>query len=319
MARASVAGHAAAALLALLVAACGEATPNPPDAPESGGAGDAEPGAERQTFEQSFVFAAVSGDSAFFVPWLMRTTAYPDSAVRGTRGWLGRSGTWEAFYDEEWTTPATRAPSRILPHGSLDLLVEEGDGIDGIVFDDGARHLELALGDVEAAWGGPRGETVELFDGMAYLADERLEGFVLHLARASVGDAPPGGDWALLVSGDSLRLVLSADVEHGGGTEPLYRGWARLRDEERLWTRVRVDWTAMQAFPPARRDVPAGWRIRSAEGMLDGELAQLAAEIRPGEGPGPLLPVLALFEVTGEMAIEDGVFPVRGLLVHERR
>lgn len=305
--------------LCLLLVACGEPVPQPPATPSGSGESASPEGGAGPTYEQSFVFASLSGDSVFLVPWLMRSTVRPDSVVREAHGWLERSGTWDAFYSATWSTPPTRAPARILPYGSLRLLVQEGDVIDGIVYEQGARRLEITVGDTRATWGGPRGEAIELLDGAAYLSDERVEGLVLHMARASSGATPPGGDWALLVSGDSLVLVLAADDEHGGEDEPAYRAWADVGEDERVWTDVAVDWTATQAFPPARRDVPVAWRISTAGRQLVGELAIVSADIDAGTGPGPLLPVRALYEVAGEVTIEGRDLPVRGLLVHERR
>jgi len=305
-----------AAVLALL-AACGQAEPDPPT--EAGGAEEVVAPGHVPTYERSFVFAGFTGDSVFLVPWLMRNVADPDSVMREAHGWLGRRGTWDAFYAERWTTPATRAPARILPHGALRLLVEEGDVIDGIIFGDGARRLELSMGEAQASWGGPRGESIELTEGVAYVADQRVEGTIAHLARASAGGTPPGGDWALLVSGDSLQLVLAADVEHGSETAPVYRGYAHGADAERVWTNVGIVWTTTEAFPPARRDVPAGWRITADDGSMSGALRVLSSDIQAGTGPGPLLPVRALYDVEGEISITEGTFPVRGLLVHERR
>jgi hypothetical protein len=309
-------------LLALvaLFAACADAPPQVPATPEAGAGSVAEESGASPTYEQSFVFASVRDDSVFMVPWLMRTLAEPDTVFREAHGWLARSGAWDAFFGAQWTTPASRTPSRILPYGNLRLLVQEGDVVDGIIFEDGARRLELALGDVRASWGGPRGETIELLEGGAYLSDERLEGLVLHMARASSGATPPGGDWAFLMSGDSLVFVLAADDEHRAEGAPLYRAWGRVgADEDRLWPMVRVTWTSTQAFPPARRDVPVSWRITSDDGLLNGGLEVVSAEIQPGTGPGPLLPVRALYEVVGELGLAEGTFPVRGLVVHERR
>jgi hypothetical protein len=307
-----------ATVAAAFLGACGEATPDPPAEPSGAGPDAAESGVA-PTYERNFVFAGFAGDSAFLVPWLMRTSAGADSVVREARGWLGRRGTWDAFYAERWTTPPTRAPARILPHGSMRILVQEDDVVDGIIFGDGARRLELAFGDVEATWGGPRGETIELIRGVAYLADQRMEGVIAHMARASAGARVPGGDWALLVSGDSLRLVLAADVEHGGDVEPVYRGYAESDTEERLSTDVRVTWTGTEAFPPARRDVPVAWRLSTEDGSLRGDLSVLSSHMQAGSGPGRLLPVRALYEVTGNVSTPEGAFPVRGVLVHERR
>jgi hypothetical protein len=301
------------------LAACGEPPPQVPAAPDAGGTDTSDEGTANPTYEQSFVFASVRQDSVFLVPWLIRTIVSPDTVFREVHGWLARSGAWDAFLSESWTTPPSRTPSRILPYGNLRLLVQEGDVVDGIIFERGTRRLELALGAARASWGGPRGEAIEVLEGGAYLSDDRVEGLVLHLARASSGATPPGGDWAFLISGDSLVLVLAADDEHREGADPLYRGWARLGEEDRLWTNVRVAWESTQAFPPARRDVPVSWRIASGDRLLMGALEVVSADIQSGDGPGPLLPVRAMYEVVGEVAMPEGAYPVRGLLVHERR
>lgn len=306
-------------LLLVVATACVDYEPAPPAEPTADGATTDGPGARTPSFEQNFVFANVSGDSVFLVPWLTRTTSRPDGVMREAHGWLARSGTWDAFYAEEWMTPLSRAPARILPTENLHLLVQDGDVVDGIIFQDGTRSLELALGESYASWGGPRGEAVELLQGAAYLADDRVDGVVLHLTRASASESERGGDWALLLSGDSVRFVLAADVEHGGEVEPLYRGWADMPDRQRQWPELHVDWTATQAFPPARRDVPASWRLWSSDGAVDGELHAVSSDIQAGTASGPLLPVRALFEVVGEISSNEGDFPVHGLFVHERR
>lgn len=322
MARPPVGGSIRVRALAVVLLAQGACRDSPPEPPERSDMQSGAAAIERPRFpvyEHGFVFASVRGDSVFLVPWLMRTLARPDTVFREANGWLGRSGAWDAFFREAWTTPPTRTPSRLLPHGALRLLVQDGDAVDGILFEEGSRRLELALGTVRASWGGPRGEVIELLDGSAYLADERIDGLVLHLARASSGATPPGGDWALLVSGDSLVLVLAADDEHREEADPLYRGWARVDGQDRLWTNVRLEWGATQAFPPARRDVPVSWRIVDDDGLVTGALEVVSADIQPGAGPGPLLPVRALYEVVGEIALAEGAYAVRGLLVHERR
>ena len=80
-----------------------------------------------------------------------------------------------------------------------------------------------------------------------------------------------------------------------------------------------MDWDRTEAFPPARRDVPVEWEIRSTDGSLEGDLEALSAEIQAGDGPGPRLPVRALYEVVGELSLDGADFPVRGVVVHERR
>lgn len=300
-------------------AACGE----PEDAAPPGRAGGLTPDTAgnftRRSYERNFVFASLEGDSTFIVPWMMKTFEEPDSVVREVRGWLARGGVWDEFYAERWRTPPSRAASRPVPHGQLQLLARENEAIDGLLFEQGARSLEIMLGDQRASWTGARGGAFNVMTGSAFLASQRIEGMVLEVSRAAGGTQVPGGDWAFLLSGDSAQFVFAADVEHGGDVQPVYRGWAAIEDAELQWPDVSMEWNRREAFPPARRDVPVEWRIRSADGRVDGYLGAVSAEIQPGPGPGPLLPVLALFEVSGTVTTARGEFPVLGVFVHERR
>ena len=298
---------------------CGE----PETAPAPGeGAGPRAPVPSdfvERVYERNFVFVSLEGDSAFIVPWLMENREMPDSLERDAQGWIARGGVWDRFYSERWRTPPTRAPERILPHRGLGILVRDEGAIDAIVYEDPPRSLEIILGEGESPWTGARGGSFQVLRGSAYLADQRIDGMVLDMARASAGTRAPGGDWAFLLSGDSAHFVLAADEEHGGEAEPLYRGWGDLSDDDVQWPEIRVEWGRTEAFPPARRDVPVEWEIRSADGSVEGEVEALSAEIQAGESPGPLLPVRALYEVTGELSLDDRDFPVRGIVVHERR
>ena len=272
-----------------------------------------------RSYERNFVFATVTGDSLLLVPWLFETTTQPGTVVREAWGWLSRSGTWDAFFAERWETPPTRVPARILPHGSLRLVVREGNAVDEIIYDEGTRNLELSLGSVLIQWGGPRGEVFRLLDASLYLAERRLAGIVLDMARGSSSDTPRAGDWAFLASGDSLQLVLQGESEHQLDPQPTYRGWGRLDSMSLQWSTLNVDWVETSAFQPARRDVPFSWTISSLEGDLQGVLQVRSADVRAGQGSGPVLPVKALFEVEGTVTIEERTFPIRGLFRHERR
>jgi len=313
--------RASLTLLAVaVVAACGE----PDQAPSAGsdGAEAVEGGGNftPRVYERNFVFVSPEGDSVFFVPWFMQTVEESDSVMREARGWLARGEDWEGFFAERWWTPPTREPTRILPRGGLQLLVGEGDAIDGILFEEGRRTLEVIMGDAVASWTGARGGSFDVVRGSAFLADRRVDGLILEMTRASATDGPRGGDWAFLLSGDSAHFVLAADAEHGGEVEPVYRAWGDdASDDELQWPDVHIAWTRTEAFPPARRDVPVSWRVTSEDGELTGELEATSAELQSGEGPGPLLPVRGLFVVVGTLTTEDGRFPVQGLFVHERR
>lgn len=308
-----------AIVFAVGLTACANDTEAPPPAASQGAAASGAENFEAREYERNFVFASMEGDSVFMVSWMMHNVETPDAILREADAWLARGGVWDGFYSERWSTRPTSEPSLLLPYGGLTLLVREGDAIDGIVFEEGPRALEISMEGVEASWTGPRGGLYEVLSGSAYLSDQRIDGMVLDMARASVGGAPTGGDWLFLLSGDSARFVLAADAEHGGEVEPLYRGWGDLGDQEVVWPEVRLDWRRTEAFPPARRDVPVEWRIWSSDNSVDGTLAAVSAEIRAGDGPGPLLPVRALYDVAGELRSAEGRFAVRGILVHQRR
>ena len=298
---------------------CGEDAPEAAQATMEGATeAPATPSVER-VYERSFAFIAEMGDSLLVVPWIMRHESMRDSVVREASGWLSRGSTWEPFYDERWSTPATRTPERILPHGTLNIVVREGDLVDGLVYQDGPRNLEIVMGEVLAAWVGPGGETFDLLEGAAYLSEERIDGWVVDVARSWAPSSPAAGDWAFLVSGDSVSVVMAADVEHGMDEEPVYRVWAQRATQDMVWPRVEVTWSDRQAFPPARRDVPASWSVSTPDGTLSGTLRSVASEMQAGPGEGPLLPVLALMQVEGTMTARGASFPVRGLLVHRRR
>ena len=309
----------ATVLLTCAGLACAEPAPDVFVEPRDAAPSDAPRNFPGRSYERNFVFVTVTGDSLLMVPWLFETTTQPGTVVREARGWLDRSGTWDAFFAERWETPPTRIPARILPHGSLRLVVREGNAVDGIIYDEGSRNLELALGRVLMEWGGPRGEVFQLLDGSLYLTERRLGGIVLSMARSSSADTPRAGDWAFLASGDSLQIVLQGESEHQGEPLPTYRGWGRLDSTNLQWSTLTVDWVETSAFQPARRDVPVSWTISSQEGDLQGVLEVSSADVRAGQGSGPVLPLQALFEVEGTVTIEERTFPIRGLFRHERR
>ena len=305
-------------LMVITAGACRPPEETVPDRSEEAGQPEDSSNSPVRTYERNIVFASTEGDSVFIVPWMIQTVELAASVRREARGWLTRGGVWDGFLAERWTTPPTRTPARILPHEGLILLVRDGGAIDGIVFEEGVRNLEIILGEVRTAWTGARGGSFEVLTGSAYLSDQRIDGMVLDMARASAASEAPGGDWAFLLSGDSAQFVFAADREHGGTVEPLYRGWGR-GDAELQWPEVRVDWRKTEAFPPARRDIPVEWRFWTSNEALEGDLEAVSAEIQPGVGPGPLLPVRALYEVIGEVRTPAGTYPVHGILVHERR
>lgn len=307
------------ALLALALASCSPESPPrgaPGIAPEEVNAGGAVQG---NVFERAVVFVTATGDSTLIVPWLFTARTKPGGVERTARAWLARGGEWEPFFQESWETEPTRVPWRLHPRGALRLVMGDGEAVEALVFEGGPRQLEVNLAATRVEWSGSQGETYLVADGAAVLADRRLPGLVLDLARARRGDTQAGGDWAFLMSGDSVQVVLSGTDGTANGQGP-FEGWGRLQDGRELpWRDLAVSWVETRAFEAARRDVPVRWRFADDGGEMAADLVALATHIEAGEGEGPLLPVDALFEVSGTVRVGEATYPVRGLVRHAQR
>jgi hypothetical protein len=308
--------------VALALGGCSAEDPQEPVPGEPGAEAPPSGNFSERIYERNFVFTTLTEDSAFLVPWLTTARTRPGGVERTARGWLARGETWEGFYDEGWHTPPTRVPGRLLPHGSFRLLVGPEDAVQSILYEEAPRQLELSLASVLMEWVDQRGESYRLVNATVYLADQRVDGLALDMARVRDSNEPPAGDWVFVVSGDSLQVVLENPTQTEPGRGGTYRGWARLEvpdlDELRdlRFADVTLVWEDVRAFQPARQDVPVAWTLSSSEGNLQGDLEVRSAQIQAGDGTGPVLPVDALFEVTGTLRIEGGDYPVRGLYRH---
>jgi hypothetical protein len=306
------------ALVAAVGLGCDVPETAPADGPEAPGAAPPSGNFGGRIYERTFVFTTLDGDSALLVPWFIGARTRPGGVDRRARGWLLRGSTWEAFYDESWATAPTRAPWRILPFQTLRLIVGESDAVEGVIFSEGARQLDLELTSPLIEWAGARGQTFRVLEAAVYLSDQRIEGAALDMTRARRVEDGALGDWAFLTSGDSLQVVLeSSDSTSTEGTGT-YHGWARLDFRDLQWPSLTVDWAEVRGFQPSRRDVPVSWTITSEDAGVDGVLQVQSAQIQAGEGTGPLLPVDALFMVSGTLSVDGVTYPVRGLFRHTR-
>jgi hypothetical protein len=306
-------------LLLVLLSLAGCSREQPEDAPAGtlvAAPADSAEEFQGRAYERNIVFLTARSDSALLVPWMIRARTLPGGVRREARGFLARGEAWEPFFTEEWETPPTRAPWRILPRGRMRLVVGADDGLERLIFEEGPRQLEVALEGTLAEWTGPRGDVFRLLDGALVLSSTRVPGFILDMARARRARDAAGGDWGVLLSGDSLQLVLHAPEAGATPSQGIYRGWARLQGQEFQWPDLTITWGETRAFQAARRDVPVEWFAVSADGDVRADLRVSTAQIEAAPGEGPQLPVEALFEVEGTVRIGEGTYPVRGLLRH---
>jgi hypothetical protein len=191
--------------------------------------------------------------------------------------------------------------------------------LETIIFQEGARNLEVNLGELLIEWSGQRAQTYRVHRGTIILSDQRLDGHILDMTRARATDDSPPGDWGFLLSGDTLQVVMEDLARDPGPDGGAFSLWARVEFIDRQWQRVRFTWSEVMAFEPARRDVPMRWEIQSPEGDLTGNLTTVAPFLEAGEGEGPRLPVDALLQVAGTLTLGERDFPVRGFIRHLQR
>lgn len=307
----------AAILLPALIGGCGEAN-DLPSTDASAEPDSLDPGRNFQarSYERHIVFLTFQGDSTLLVPWAFSSRTRPDGVDREVRGWLARGDTWDPFLFDRREGPTNPAPWRILPQGPVRLVVGLGDALETIIFQEGGRNLEMNLGRLLVEWSGQKAQTYRIQEGTVILSERTVEGHILDMTRGWAAEDGPPGDWGVLLSGDSVQIVLEdLDPESGpdGGSFSL---WARVQFLDRQWQGVRFAWSDVRAFEPARRDVPMSWDVRSPEGDLVGSLTTEAPFLEASEGSGPVLPVIALFQVTGNLTLAGVDYPIHGFIHH---
>ncbi|MDH5758738.1 MAG: hypothetical protein OEZ65_04055 [Gemmatimonadota bacterium] len=315
---ASLRGVAPILLAAGVLAGCSGPEADPSQGADQGDAGAPTGNFRGRSYERNFVFTNISGDSALMIPWLTTSQTRPGAVDRRVRGFLFRGGNWDPFYDEAWETAPTRAPWRILPHDHFHLIVGQADAVDAISYDDGVRQLDLEMGQAIGEWTGSRGQTFRIQIANMVLSDQRVRGMMMEMARTHTADGPPPGDWAFLVSGDSLQVVLEGSETHSVITAGSYQGWGSLDGQSLQWPSMNLEWADVGAFQPARQDVPVAWRLSTQDNSISGRFEVRSAHIVAGEGAGPVLPVDALYQVDGRITVAGRNYPVRGLVRHTR-
>lgn len=267
--------------------------------------------------DRELVFLSQLSDSAVVVPWLFRTRTLNGESLRERGLWLGRGGGWEALLRDTIQTPGTDAPWRIVPGGPVRLVVGREDTVERLLFREGPRELEVAPGEFLAEWGTPEGSTFRLHRGTATFPSGSMDGFVLDLLRTWSEEGTPPGDWVFLHAGDRAQLILEERTPVPSPRSPAaFRGWSRVAFQQQPWPEVEVSWEEARAFEPARRDIPVDWRLASPGGEVEGEFQAVGFHLAAGSGEGPILPVLAFYEVEGEIRIMGEAFPVQGLVRH---
>lgn len=306
--------------VATLAAACTGATPDresPGQGGDEGPTSAATTGAEPApgtVYQRTIAFVETTSDSALFVLWDFENRIEADGLHRSIQGWLRRAGQWRLFMEDDWVTEPTRAPWRIVPRGPARLVVGFQDALEEIYYQEGVRDLSLRLGETVVEWSGQRGATYRLLEGTARLADVETTGLVLDAFAVRAAGRDGAAELGLLTGENGFQLVLS---NLDGPVR--YRAWARRGTQEFFWPEVEVSWEESRSFDRARRDVPVLWGIESGDGRLEGEFESVSSHLQSQDGDGAILPVLAVYEVAGQLTVDGERVAVRGFLRHFQR
>ncbi|MCY4398444.1 MAG: hypothetical protein OXE96_03740 [Gemmatimonadetes bacterium] len=310
-----------AMVAALLLGGCSE---NVPETAPPAGSGEsvraplaarglARESATGATYLRTVVFVDAASDTTMFVPWEFENRDEADGIHRVVRAWLGRGTQWSLFMEDAWVTQPSRAPWRVFPRGAARMVVGRDDAPRELYYQEGIRDLSVRFGEAAAEWSDPRVGTFRLLSATASLSGVESEGWIVDASTVYPADSDHAAEWAVLV-GTDLQLLLAAP--DGART---HRAWARLSAEDLSWPSVAITWAETRSFERARRDIPVLWRFESPDGGLSGELRPVSAHHRTLDGSGPVLPVLAVYEVHGHVLVNDSRVAVKGFLRHAQR
>ena len=310
-----------ATLAALLLGGCSENVPESASPAVSGqsvpaplAAGEpARDSATGATYLRTVVFLDAASDTTMFVPWEFENRDEADGIHRVVRAWLARGTQWSLFVEDAWVTQSSRAPWRVFPRGAARMVVGQDDALRELYYQEGIRDLSIRFGEVAAEWSDPRVGTYRLLNATASLSGVESEGWIVDASTAYPADSGDATEWAMLI-GDDLHLLLAA--ADGART---HRAWARWSAEDLSWPSVTITWAETRSFERARRDIPVLWRFESPDGGLSGELRSVSAHHQTLDGSGPVLPVLAVYEVDGHVLVNDSRVAVKGFLRHAQR
>jgi hypothetical protein len=204
----------------VLSAACAPSSDVPPELPDTDVipmAGD--PDFQSRSYERHVVFLGSRGDTTVLVPWSFTSRTKAGGVDREVRGWLYRGGEgWESLFGERWESSPSRVPWRILPRGPVRLIVGHQDALEAILFQGGARSMEVASGTLLVEWSGQRGQTFRIHEATTFFAEHSVDGTLLDMSRAWASNEGPGGDFVFLASGSSLQVACE-DLVPGGAEQ----------------------------------------------------------------------------------------------------
>lgn len=269
----------------------------------------------RQTRE--LIFVGQRQGEPLVAPIAFRTIDGARERAREIRGWLAHGNRWDAFLDERWSSVATGSAWTIVPHGDLEIAAGEAGEVEALWFQRSGRNLRLDIERVLGQWNPAPTTRVNLFSGTLRIGGEPTRGAVLELLRLrrAAGAEAGASDHLLLVSGDSLTLLVASGVGRGAGGSDGF-AWMRSGAGGREWSEVRLIRHGGRPLQEARREIPRSWTFTIPQAGIRGQVhgrafaAEIGAERTGRRG------VEARYTVTGWLERGGRRTPLAGLILH---
>ncbi|HEX7051588.1 MAG TPA: hypothetical protein VF188_15380 [Longimicrobiales bacterium] len=243
------------------LAACGRASD--PRATANGSEADR----PATSYDRQLVFVSDSARPPVAAVFHFTAAGGADSVPRTARAWLERDSAWTPVLGMTWTGAPMREPWRLVPHGSLRLVVGDGDELEALVYraPDGFR---LRPSPIIADWSPTATARFRLREAEFLLPGDRFAGMLLDIQTLTVEPDSGALNEAFLTDGNELHLVI-ATPEASAESSPAVRAWLRLRGGEETWDAVSL----------ARDSARAAWRLTEPGRSLSGMFHTLGREL----------------------------------------
>lgn len=338
--------------LVILFSACER--PEAPAAARERAAVNADMQRSRAIYDRQLLFLA--GTDTLLAA-VLDFSAVVDSVVsRSARVWLGREGVWESFLEATWQAERMRDPWRLVPHGSLRLVVGDGDEVEALLYRQGERGWRLVLGSTRVEWSPAGGTQVRLRRAELGLGSESVSGTLLdvqaarELAAVKLDDATvadpmvgagaahagttitaagpaPTSDGATATAAGAAATTAADEDAFLIGRDDLHlmltsspdadeSAWLHRPDREQTIEGARLEWLQTEPFQAARRNVPVAWRIVTPLGALTGELRSIGHELMVLAEDAARPGVRGLYAVRGWIRVDGERHEVSGVVRH---
>lgn len=231
---------------------------------------------------------------------------------RGIRTRLLTDSAWQALQDDGWEMAPMREPWRLVPYGTLKVLVGDEGELDALVYQE-EPSLRLDPGSYLAEYTPDGGTQLVLRQGQLHLDDEVFTGIILDSqhGRALTGavrqqtsqaaPSPPGSD----TTEEDIVDDGEADAEGAAAGSPSARAgveaflldnsgyyvvfatsangdltWLHLGTQDDVRRGTTLEATEWEDGGPADGS-PIRWRVASPDGALDGEVEAIATDDTP--------------------------------------